>query len=235
MLPVSGRIVVIPGFDGREYPRLEEGVRRPGLERRRRPDVDGHELVVRRNEVELASVGSPPGLTPPTRRHLAALAGFRKTADEDFGGSRFLRLVSEPASIGRQPRPGLVEFRLQNGTALTCLEITHPDVEVKALPVEDLIEEETAVPGPVVERGEGRRPVEHLFRFGTARVAEVDLAQRIRAVDDPAAVGAPDGGCGDGRLRGEPYETPTFEISHPDGSREAFGIDSWHGQTAGVG
>src|SRR6266540_3933811 len=82
--------------------RPEEGSRNTGLERLAGLDVDRHQLLVARAVIELLAVGPPSRLDASGGGHLPFASRAGEVLNVDLGAARLVRLVGDPAPVGRE-------------------------------------------------------------------------------------------------------------------------------------
>src|SRR6266511_3850689 len=102
--------------------RPEEGSRNAGLERLAGLDVDRHQLLVGSGVIELLAVGSPGRLDASGGGHLPFASRAGEVLNVDLGAARLVRLVGDPAPVGREGGAYLVERSLQEKNRLAVAE-----------------------------------------------------------------------------------------------------------------
>src|SRR5436309_2415145 len=78
-------------------------------------DVDAHQFLFGRDVEELLAVAPPSRIRAAARGNLQLTARFWKTLEIDFGWTRFIRSVSDPAAVGRKSSLHLIERALKKG------------------------------------------------------------------------------------------------------------------------
>ena len=94
----------LPRSGVRDQPHLEERCGSPNRRWRSRRERGRHQAGVRRQEVQLAAVGSPSRIPAALHRHRIALSGFREAAHFDLESAGAVGGVGDPAPVGGNPR-----------------------------------------------------------------------------------------------------------------------------------